>query len=157
MIKDDLYFMKSALKEAKKSLLSGDVPVGCVIVKENQIIAKAHNEVEKKSNSLLHAEIIAINKAVKKIGYKHLLNCRIYVTLEPCVQCAGSIVLSRITELVYGASDPKAGAVQNLYNICNDPRLNHRCVVRSGVLEKECSMIIKEFFKRLREEKSEKG
>jgi len=144
------FFMKFAILESKKSLKSGDVPVGAIIVKDNKIISRAHNQIEKKGDSTAHAELLAIQKAIKKLGYKHLLDCTLYVTLEPCAMCAGAIVLARIPRVVFGATDPKTGACGSLYNIVNDKRLNHRCEVISGVLEDECSKLLKDFFKKLR-------
>jgi tRNA(adenine34) deaminase len=148
--KNDTHFMSLALKEAKKSLLTGDIPIGALIVKDEKIIARAHNEVEKRGDPTAHAEMMAIKKAVKKNNYKFLLDCTLYVTLEPCCQCSGSIVLARIPRLVIGAKDPKTGASGSLYEITQDSRLNHRCEVISGVMEKECSQILKEFFRMLR-------
>ena len=144
------FFMKEALKEAKKCSKHEDVPIGAVIVLNNKIIGSGYNQVEKLNDPTAHAEIIAIKKAIKYINYKYLINAILYVTLEPCSMCAGSIVLSRIKKVVYGASDPKAGACGTLYNIIQDKRLNHRCEVVKGVLEDECSALLKEFFKKLR-------
>lgn len=142
--------MRIALAEARKALRFGDVPIGAVIIKGNEVIAKSYNQVEKLSSPLHHAEIIAINKAIKKIGYKHLLNCTIYTTLEPCPMCAGAIVLARIARLVYSADDPKSGASNSLYSITSDERLNHRCEVTQGVLKDESSELLKQFFQQLR-------
>lgn len=142
--------MRIALVEARKALRWGDVPIGAVIIKGNEVIAKSYNQVEKKLSPLNHAEIIAINKAIKKIGYKHLLDCTIYTTLEPCPMCAGAIVLARIARLVYSADDPKSGASMSLYSITSDERLNHRCEVIKGVLKDESSELLKQFFKLLR-------
>ena len=144
-------FMLEALNEAKKSLESGDVPVGAVIVKDNLIIGKGHNQVEELQNATAHAEMNAIREAIKNTGYKHLLNSIIYATLEPCSMCAGAIVLARIPVLVYAAPDLKAGACNSLYSITEDERLNHRCEVISGILEFESSQLIKEFFIGIRE------
>ncbi len=148
--KDDEYFMKIALDEAKKALLSGDVPIGAVIVKDNRIISKSYNQVERKTSSLYHAELIAINKAIKKLGNKHLSDCTLYTTLEPCPMCAGAIVLSRIPRLVFSAEDPKTGASTSLFCITSEKRLNHRCTIVSGVLKDESSKLLKEFFQELR-------
>ncbi len=146
-------YMKEALKSARKSLKSGDVPVGAVIVKDGKIIGRGYNSIERKNSPIEHAEIIAIRSAVRKTGYKHLSGCDLYVTLEPCSMCAGAIVLARIRNLYIGAADPKTGASGSLYSITEDPRLNHRCNVTIGILEKECSELIKDFFRKLREEK----
>lgn len=151
----DIKYMKDALSEAKKSLLSEDVPIGAVIVCEDKIISRAYNQVEKKNDSTAHAEIIAIKRAVKKNGYKHLLNCTIYTTLEPCAMCAGAIVLARIKRLVFASFEPKSGASSSLFNITNDKRLNHRCQVTSGVLDLESSTLLKSFFKEIRAKRSQ--
>ena len=146
-------FMRKALKSAHRSLKSGDVPVGAIIVHDNKIISRGYNRVELKGNSTEHAEIMAINAAIKKLGYKHLLDCEMYVTLEPCSMCAGAIVLARIKKLFIGTHDPKTGASGSLYNITSDERLNHRCEVHSGILQAECSAMLKDFFKELRGKK----
>jgi len=141
--------MKEALKEAKKAYDKDEVPVGAVIVLNDKIIARGHNKREIKKNSLCHAEIIAINKACKKLENFRLEDCEMYVTLEPCAMCAGAIVQSRIKTLIYGAKDEKygmAGTVSNVFEL----KSNHKVAVKSDVLGKECSMIIKEFFKKLR-------
>lgn len=150
----DEKFMEIALKEARKALSYGDVPIGAVVTLNNMLISKAHNQVERKKNSLMHAEMIAIEKAISKISYKHLIDCNIYITLEPCSMCAGSIILSRIKKVVFGASDPKAGAAGSIYNILNDSRLNHRCEIVSGVLMKDSSSLLSGFFKELRSKKT---
>lgn len=155
-MKNDKYYINQAINQAKKSLLTDDVPVGAVIVRDGKIIARGYNQVEKRRSPLAHAEIIAIERASKKIGYKHLLDCDIYVTLEPCPMCCGAIVLARLRRLVFGAFDPKAGAAVSLYNITNDKRLNHRLEVLGGVLESECSSLLKDFFKNLRARKNGK-
>ena len=150
------FYMLEALKEAIKTTSYGDVPIGCVIVKDRIIIGRGYNQVEKCGNSLAHSEIIAINEAIKNINYKHLLDCELYTTLEPCPMCAGAIVSARIKKLVYGASDPKSGYCGSLHNTVLDERLNHNCIIEKGVLEKECSDLLKDFFKKLRIEKNEK-
>ncbi|TAL70953.1 MAG: nucleoside deaminase [Bacteroidetes bacterium] len=145
-----IFYMKEALKEARKCSKFEDVPIGAVVVLENKIIGRGYNQVEKLNDSTAHAEIIAIKKAIKHINYKHLLNAILYVTLEPCSMCSGSIVLARIKTVVYGCSDPKAGAGGSLYNIIEDNRLNHLCEVIKGVMGMECSDLLKDFFKQLR-------
>ena len=142
-------FMKEALKEAKKAYEKNEVPVGAVIVLNDKIVARGHNKRETKKNSLCHAEIIAINKACKKLRNFRLEDCDMYVTLEPCTMCAGAIVQSRIKTLVYGAKDEKygmAGTVSNVFEL----KSNHKVYVKGGILAEECSNIIKEFFKKLR-------
>jgi tRNA(adenine34) deaminase len=146
-----ILYMKKAIVEAEKCLKNGDVPVGVLIVKGNEIISLGHNQVEQKSNSLAHAEISAINKAVKSIGYKHLHECEMYVTLEPCSMCAGAIVLARIPKLFIGASDPKTGACGSVFNIANNEKLNHRCEIEIGILQTECTNLLRLFFRDIRE------
>ncbi len=148
--KTDEYYMNIALNEARKALDNDDVPIGAIILYDGKIIARAYNQVEKVKNSLAHAEIIALNKAIKKVGYKHLLNCEIFTTLEPCPMCAGALVLARIKRLVYAAKDPKSGAVNSVFNITNHPKLNHKVEITSGVLSKESSELITEFFQFIR-------
>lgn len=147
------YFMRKALAEASKSLKSGDVPVGAIVVYNGKIIGKGYNRVEKQKNSTKHAEIVAINSAIKNYGHKHLLECEMYITLEPCSMCAGAIILSRIKKVYFGASDYKTGAAGSIFNILNEPKLNHRCEVFGNILYDECSGMIKDFFKELRNKK----
>ena len=149
----DEHFMNQALLQARKSLISGDVPVGAVIVHDGKIIGRGYNQIEKTGNSIHHAEIMAINSAIKKYGHKHLLDCDIYITLEPCSMCAGAIVLARIKRVFIGAKDPKTGAGGSIFNILSEPRLNHRCEVINGVLEEDCSLMLKQFFRELRKSK----
>lgn len=149
----DILFMFEAIAEAKKALASADVPIGAVIVQDGIIIGRGYNQTELLGDSTAHAELLAIKQAIKHSGYKHLLDSTIYVTLEPCAMCAGAIVLARIGRVVFGASDPKAGACKSLFSICSDERLNHRCEVVSGVLEKECATLLKDFFAELRNTK----
>ena len=147
-------FMRLAIAEAKKAPANGDVPIGAVIIQNDEVIATGYNSVEADGNALRHAEIIAINRAIEKLNYKHLLDCSIYVTLEPCPMCAGAIVLTRIPYLIYGTQDRKTGASESLYSITNDSRLNHRCVVTKDILKKQCSSLILNFFKDLRNKKA---
>jgi len=151
---NDEEFMHEALIEAEKALKYNDVPIGAVIVKDNKIIARGYNKIEKKKNSTAHAEMIAIKNALKAVNLKYLNQCSLYVTLEPCPMCSGAIVLSRLKRLVYGAKDPKSGASGSLFSITDDTRLNHRCIVIGGVLEKECSKLLTDFFKTLRKQKA---
>lgn len=139
-----------AIELAKLSNEHEDVPIGALIVHNDEIIGRGYNQIEKLNNSIVHAEIIAINDAISNYGYKHLLDCSLYVTLEPCSMCAGAIVLARISNLIYGAKDPKSGACGSLFNIPQDERLNHRVNIISGVKEDECSQLLKDFFKELR-------
>ncbi len=130
----NIELMGIALSEARKALIYNDVPIGAVISLNGIIISKAHNQVERFSNSLYHAEYIVIQKAIKKIEHKHLKNCDIYVTLEPCSMCAGAIVLSRLKNVYYGASDSKAGACGSILNIIENKNFNHQAKVYSGLL-----------------------
>ncbi len=139
-------WMRRALDEARAAFEEGEVPVGAVVVHEDRIIASAHNQRETLNDPTAHAEMIAITQAAQTLGSWRLLDCTLYVTLEPCPMCAGAIVQARIPTVVYGASDPKAGACHTLYQITEDPRLNHRAVVLGGVLREECRNILREFF-----------
>ena len=147
MKKDDNYYMSLALKEARKAALIDEVPIGCVIVKDDKVISRSHNMRETKNDPCGHAEIIAIRKASKKLGDWQLINCKIYVTLEPCIMCAGAIIQSRIAGIYYGAKDFKGGALGSSINVLEAENINHKPQVVSGLLESECSQIIKEFFK----------
>ena len=140
------YFMRLALREARRAITNGDVPIGCVIVLDNEVIAAAGNERELRNSPTAHAEMIAIEQAAKHMGSWRLLNTVIYVTLEPCLMCAGAIIQARIPHLVYGADDPKAGAAGTLYNVCDDPRLNHCVEVTSGVLADDQAELLRDFF-----------
>ncbi len=142
--------MRQAIKQAQKALALGEVPIGCVIVYEDKIIARGYNRRNTDKNTLAHAEITAINKASKKIGDWRLEGCTLYVTLEPCQMCAGAIVQARIDEVVMGSMNPKAGCGGSILNLLEMPEFNHQVKVTRGVLEKECSGILTEFFKELR-------
>ncbi len=139
--------MRRALVEARAALAEDEVPIGAIIVHEESIIAAAHNQREQLRDPTAHAEMIAITQAAAAIGDWRLEGCTLYVTLEPCAMCAGAIVLARIPRLVYGASDPKAGAVTSLYQLVNDERLNHRSAVLGGVLADQCAEVLSEFFR----------
>lgn len=147
------YFMHEALMEARKAYALGEVPIGAVIVKEGEIIARAHNLRETAKDPTAHAELLAIQQASRALGGWRLPGCDLYVTIEPCPMCAGAILMSRIERLVIGAMDPKAGAAGSLLNIPEDQRFNHQTQVIRGVLEEECSGIMKEFFRELRKNK----
>ena len=146
-------YMKEALKEAKKAELIDEVPIGCVIVKDDKIIARGHNQRETKQSPIGHAEIIAINKASKKLKSWRLERCDIYVTLEPCIMCSGAIIQSRINKVYYGASDPKGGALGSSINVLEANNINHHPKVVSGILQEECSSIITNYFKAKRQSK----
>ena len=143
-------FMKEALKEAKKAYDKLEVPVGAVIVKDGKIISRAHNLKETKFNTTNHAEIIAIQKASKKLKSWRLLDCEMYVTLEPCSMCAGAIINSRIKKVYIGANDEKTGAVGSVLNLFEDYKFNHNVEFEKGILKEESEKIIKDFFKKLR-------
>ena len=143
-------YMKEALKQAKKAYALGEVPIGCVIVYEDKIIARGYNRRNTDKNTLAHAEITAINRASKKIGDWRLEDCTLYVTLEPCQMCAGAIVQSRITNVVMGCMNPKAGCGGSVLNILEMPEFNHQVNVMRGVMEEECSQILQDFFRELR-------
>lgn len=143
-------FMKEALKEAKKAYDKLEVPVGAVIVKDGKIIARAHNLKETKFDTTKHAEILAIQKASKRLNSWRLLNCEMYVTLEPCSMCTGALINSRIKKVYIGANDEKTGAVGSVFNLLEDYTFNHKVEFEKGVLKDECEKILKDFFKELR-------
>lgn len=143
-------FMKEALKEAKKAYEKLEVPVGCVIVKDGKFIAKAHNLKETKMDTTKHAEILAIQKASKKLQSWRLLDCEMYVTLEPCSMCAGAMINARIKKVYIGALDEKTGACGSVFNLLEDYTFNHKVECETGVMKQECENILKDFFKMLR-------
>ena len=143
-------FMKEALKEAKKAYDKLEVPVGAVIVKDGKIIARAHNLKETEYDTTKHAEILAIQKASKKLNSWRLIDCEMYVTLEPCSMCAGALINSRIKKVYIGASDQKTGAVGSVFNLLEDYTFNHKVEYEKGILQDECESILKEFFRELR-------
>ncbi len=149
-------FMKEALKEAKKAYDKLEVPVGAVIVKDGKIIARAHNLKETKMDTTKHAEIIAIQKASRKLGAWRLLDCEMYVTLEPCSMCAGAMINARIKKLYIGALDEKTGAAGSVFNLFEDYKFNHDVKVEQGIMKEECEKILKDFFRDLRKLKSKK-
>jgi tRNA(adenine34) deaminase len=142
---DDQY-MRLALREAEAALSEDEVPVGAVVVHADRVIASAHNQREQLRDPTAHAEMIAITQAAEVLGSWRLEGATLYVTLEPCVMCAGAIVLARLPRVVYGAADPKAGGVASLYRLLEDPRLNHRAEVTAGVLAEPCGAILSRFF-----------
>ncbi len=148
--------MKSAIDQAFIASENGDVPVGAVIVFENRVIAKAHNQRQLLNDPTAHAEIIALTQAAEAIGNWRLNGCTVYVTLEPCPMCAGALVLARVDRVVFGCNDPKAGACGSLYNILQDERLNHTAEITSGVLGDECGHVLSDFFKIRRDENTRK-
>ena len=152
MTKDEKY-MKEAIKQAKKAGSAGDVPIGCVIVYENHIIARGYNKRNAKKTTLAHAELLAIEKASKKMMDWRLENCTMYITLEPCQMCAGAIVQARIPRVVVGAMNKKAGCAGSVLNLFQIPAFNHQVEFEKGVLEEECSQLLSDFFKQLRKDK----
>ncbi|QJI69948.1 nucleoside deaminase [Staphylococcus haemolyticus] len=150
---NDEYYMKLAIEEAKKAQKLGEVPIGAIIVKNN-VIASAHNLRETAQLPTAHAEHIAIERASKVLGSWRLEGCTLYVTLEPCVMCAGAIVMSRIPKVVYGATDPKGGCSGSLMNLLEESQFNHRAEIVKGVLEQECGDLLRNFFRELRLKKS---
>ncbi|MCL4305425.1 tRNA adenosine(34) deaminase TadA [bacterium] len=146
-------WMGAALAEAQAAAEKDEVPIGCVIVHNGVVIGRGHNLTETLQDPTAHAEMIAITAAAEALGSRRLLDCALYVTLEPCAMCAGAIVLSRIPYVVYGAADPKAGATDSLYNLLSDPRLNHRSHLVRNVRGAECSELLSAFFAKKREDK----
>jgi tRNA(adenine34) deaminase len=138
--------MELALDQARAAAEHGDVPIGAVVVRDGEVIAARHNERELTGDPTAHAEVLAIRDAALVVGHWRLLDCTLYVTLEPCVMCAGALVNSRIGKVVFGATDPKAGAVASLYEVCSDPRLNHRPPVTHGVRADEAGALLRSFF-----------
>ena len=143
-------YMKESIKEAKKAAKIGEVPIGCVIVYEDKVIARGYNKRNTKKTTLAHAELLAIQKASKKLGDWRLEDCTMYVTLEPCQMCAGAIIQARMKEVVVGAMNPKAGCAGSVLNILQMQEFNHQAELITGVMEEECKMVLQDFFKELR-------
>ncbi|MEG0293091.1 tRNA adenosine(34) deaminase TadA [Enterococcus sp.] len=152
-IEEKEYFMKEAIKEAKKAELIAEVPIGAVVVLNGEIIGRGHNLRETSQNATAHAEMMAIQQACARLDNFRLEDTQLFVTLEPCPMCSGAILLSRIDEVYFGAYDPKGGAAGSLLNLLEDQRFNHWCYLESRVLEEECSQLLKTFFKALRQRK----
>ncbi|MDA8234463.1 MAG: tRNA adenosine(34) deaminase TadA [Clostridia bacterium] len=150
---DHRYYMKIALEEGLKAFAQGEVPIGAVLVHQGQVISRAFNLRETEKDPTAHAEMLVIKQGSDVLGGWRLLDTTLYVTLEPCPMCAGAIVQARIPRVVYGAADPKAGAVDSLYRLLNDSRLNHQAEVIAGVMEDECKALMKDFFKKLRDQR----
>jgi tRNA(adenine34) deaminase len=150
--KNDEYYMSLALKEAEAAASEDEVPVGAVIVYQERVIGRAHNQREKLRDPTAHAEMVAVTQAAAYLQNWRLTDCAIYVTIEPCAMCAGALVLARMERIVYGVPDPKGGACGSVFNIVDEPRLNHRIQVTRGVLAAECSRVLSDFFKRRRAE-----
>jgi len=142
--------MREALRQAEAALDDGEVPVGCIIVHHGQVLGRAHNQRETLRDPTAHAEMIAITQAAEALGSWRLTGCTLYVTLEPCTMCAGAMVLARIERLVYGAVDPKAGAIESVFRILDERRLNHRVQASGGILAEACGSILSRFFQTMR-------
>ncbi len=151
---NDRIFMQEALNEARKAFLKGEAPIGAVAVQKGKIVARAHNHRERKNDPLGHAEVILVRKLAHKFKNWRLMGVTVYVTLEPCVMCMGALLQARVKKLVFGAMDPKAGACGSLYDLSQDARLNHQLEVSRGVLQEECSVLLKQFFRGLRGKKT---
>ena len=149
----DEKFMKEAIKQAKKAAAIDDVPIGCVIVHEDKIIARGYNKRNKMKTTLAHAELLAIKQACKKLGDWRVEECTMYVTLEPCQMCAGAIVQARIPRVVIGAMNPKAGCAGSILNLLEMKEFNHRVDVTRGVMEEECASLMRDFFRQMRKKK----
>ena len=147
----DEYFMRLALREAERAVAHDDVPIGAVIVREGEVVAAAHNERELRQDPTAHAEIIALREASAIVGNHRLGDCELFATIEPCAMCAGALVHARIRRLVYGADDPKAGAVHSVMQVLNHPQLNHRMEVKGGVLAGRSAELLQSFFRERRE------
>lgn len=153
MLNTDEKYMKEAVRQAKKAYAIGEAPIGCVIVHEDKIIARGYNRRTIDKNTLAHAELAAIKKASRKLGDWRLEGCTMYVTLEPCQMCSGAIIQSRMDRVVIGCMNPKAGCAGSVLNLLQMPEFNHQAELVTGVLEEECSQLMKSFFKELRERK----
>ena len=153
----DERFMRMALQEARAAESSGDVPVGCVIVKDGRVVGRGRNQRELLQDPTAHAEVLAVTAAAAEIGSWRLEGCTLYVTLEPCAMCAGAVVLARIPRVVFAAKDPKAGAAGSLMNLLQDPRLNHRAEIGEAVLSAESADLLRAFFRRLRSRVDDTG
>ena len=150
VVSDDMTWMARALELAREAAALGDVPVGAVVLREGAVVGEGHNRTVTESDPTAHAEVVAIRRAAATQGDWRLLDCTLYVTLEPCAMCAGAIVLARVPRVVFGARDPKAGMVESLGRLLHDPRLNHRCDVTGGVLAEESSELLRAFFRERR-------
>jgi len=149
----DESFMREALRQAQKANEAGEVPVGAVIVREGKIIARAYNQVELLKDATAHAEMLALTQAEAAVGDWRLTECDLYVTKEPCAMCAGALVHTRIRRVIFGCTDPVAGAAGSVMNLLQMPALNHRCDIASGVLQDECATILQDFFRKRRNER----
>lgn len=155
LAEQDQHFIQLAIQEAVAAEVLGEVPIGALVVRDGRIIGRGHNLRETEQDPTAHAEMIAIRRAAEFLGSWRLIDCTLYVTLEPCVMCMGGIILARIPNLVYGCRDPRAGAVGSIYDFSTDERFNHQVQVREGVLQQECSAQLSSFFRKLREHKKQ--
>ena len=146
------YFMREALRLANKAASAGEVPIGAVVVREGKIIARAHNQVELLKDATAHAEMLVLTQAEAAVGDWRLTDCDLYVTKEPCAMCAGALVHTRIRRVIFGCSDPSAGAAGSVINLLQMPGFNHQCDIASGVLQNECAAILQDFFRKRRNE-----
>ena len=147
----DEYFMREALRQAQKAYAADEVPVGTVIAREGKIITRAYNQIELLKDATAHAEMLALTQAEAAVGDWRLTDCDLYVTKEPCAMCAGALVHTRIRRVIFGCPDPSAGAAGSMMNLLQMPTLNHRCEITSGVLHKECTAILQDFFRKRRD------
>ena len=157
MLDMDLFFMREALKEAQVAFDEDEVPVGCVIVHKRKLIARAHNQIERLKDPTAHAEMLALTAAANTLEMKWLNQASVYVTIEPCAMCSGALVLARVEKLFYGADDPKTGSCGSVFNIIDNPRLNHRVKVRKGLLAEECAAMVSGFFAKKRAKAAAQG
>ncbi|WP_338553934.1 tRNA adenosine(34) deaminase TadA [Paenibacillus sp. KS-LC4] len=148
--KEDEYWMQQAIEEARKAERIGEVPIGAIVVKDREIIGRGYNLRETQHDPTAHAEMVAIRDACKELDAWRLLDCTLYVTLEPCPMCAGAIVQARVKRVVYGTGDPKAGCAGTLMNLLQEPRFNHETELTSGILQQECATMLTQFFRKLR-------
>ena len=148
---DDRNYMELALEEATKGMVKDEVPVGALVVHQGKIIGMGHNRREELQEPTSHAEILALREASASLGSWRLDDCTLYVTLEPCIMCTGAIIQARVPRLVFGCHDPKGGAVESLYRLCDDPRLNHSVEITSGIMKEQCARILSGFFISLRQ------
>ena len=151
---DDIFFMQEALKEAKKAFDSDEVPIGAIAVYKNQIIGRGHNQTERLKDPTAHAEILAITSAANALNSWRLKDVMVYVTIEPCIMCAGALVLARVKRIFFGARDEKFGGCGSMFDIVREKKLNHHIVVTEGILTEECVSLVKSFFEKKRQKKS---
>jgi tRNA(adenine34) deaminase len=152
----DEFFMREALRQAKKAYAAAEVPVGAVVVREGKIIARAHNQVELLKDATAHAEMLALTQAEAGVGDWRLTDCDLYVTKEPCAMCAGALVHTRIRRVIFGCTDPSAGAAGSVMNLLQMPGLNHQCQITPGVLQNECAAILQDFFRKRRDDQTDR-